>query len=71
MEPRDAADPACDADRHHGRVYRLDRLGPIVAEVGVPSPAWVDAHRDWRTWPRRTFIEVQLWSDEPVAAFLD
>jgi hypothetical protein len=47
-----------------------DELDAVLADIGVPSPAWTNEHRDWRTWPRRAFVEVQLWSDEPVRAFL-
>jgi hypothetical protein len=54
-----------EVTRHAGRVYRLDELPALVDAVGLPSPS-TDPTRNWRTWPAATFVEVQLWSDEPI-----
>jgi hypothetical protein len=70
MEAVAADDRSADDHHHRGRVFLLDELDAVLADIGVPSPAWADEHRDWRTWPRRAFVEVQLWSDEPVRAYL-
>ncbi len=52
---------------YHGQVFTLDQLPDLVARHGIPDPPWRPEHRDWRTWPEETFIEIQVWADGPLA----
>ncbi len=58
-------------DRHQAQVYRFDELAEVVSRHGLPRdepPA--DGYEGYERRPVNQFIEVQLWCDEPVAAFL-
>jgi hypothetical protein len=54
---------------YHGTVFHLSRLGEIVARYGLPEDA-AGGYEGYERQPFEKFIEVQLWSDEPVAAYL-
>lgn len=54
---------------YHGRVFRLDELAELIDTYGLPAS---ELDEDYTAYERRTsekYIEVQLWSDEPVRAF--
>jgi hypothetical protein len=56
---------------HHGKVFRLSDIETLFAAYGMPA---VDEGLDYRTYLERgpdRFVEVQLWSDEPVRQYLD
>jgi hypothetical protein len=55
---------------YHGQVFLLADLPELVERYGIPSPAWRSEYREWTTWPEATYIEVQLWSDQPVRPYL-
>jgi hypothetical protein len=56
---------------YHGRVFLLSDLRGLVAQFEVPDPSsWDGQHETWTTWPADAYIEVQLWSDEPIRAYL-
>ena len=56
---------------YHGRLFLLDELPALVEQFGIPSPAWNDEHeKSWTSWPQEAYVEVQLWSDEPVLSYL-
>lgn len=58
-------DPAIQP--HYRRVYLLHELDALLANNPLPAPAWQPEHAsDWTTWPTATFIEVQVWSDDPT-----
>ena len=53
------------------QVYRIDELTEVITRHGLPRddpPA--DGYEGYERRPVTQFIEVQLWSDDPVAAFL-
>ena len=52
------------------RIYSLDDLPTLIDRHGLPAPTWHNTHHDWRTWPREAFIEVQLWTDDPIGEHL-
>ena len=55
---------------YHGRVFQLHELGEAIATYGFPSD---DADEDYDGYQHRPFekyIEVQLWSDEPIRSYL-
>lgn len=51
---------------HHGRVFLLNEIDNLVAEFGMPAPEWREDHDSWQKWPASAYIEIQLWSDEPI-----
>lgn len=52
---------------YHGRVYRLAELHDVVAEHGLPSDTVPGSYAGHQLEPFEHFIEIQLWSDEPLA----
>jgi hypothetical protein len=55
----------------HGRVFLLGELPGLVEQTGLPDPScWDGRYQAWTTWPANPYIEVQLWSDEPIRAYL-
>jgi hypothetical protein len=55
---------------YHGRVFRLDELAGLIEQFGTPAPSRDGGYQTWTTWPAEPYIEVQLWSDEPISAYL-
>jgi hypothetical protein len=58
-----------EARPNHGRVILLDELPWLIDTYGLPSST---ANADYAGYERRTdehYVEVQLWSDEPVREF--
>jgi hypothetical protein len=56
---------------HQARLYLLEELDEVVGEYGLPDddrPA--DGYQGYENRPVTQFIEIQVWCDEPVAAFL-
>jgi hypothetical protein len=55
----------------HGCVFLLGEVPGLVEEIGMPDPSsWGGRYQTWTTWPADAYIEVQLWSDEPIRAYL-
>ncbi len=54
---------------YHGEVFRLSELDSVVAEYGLPIDPG-DAYEGYANRPFELYVEVQLWSDEPVAGWL-
>jgi hypothetical protein len=55
----------------HGRVFLLGELPSLVEQIGMPDPSsWCRRYQTWTTWPADAYIEVQLWSDEPIRDYL-
>jgi hypothetical protein len=55
---------------YHGRVFLLGELPALVEQFGIPDPGWDGDYQAWANWPAEAYIEVQLWSDEPIADYL-
>jgi hypothetical protein len=55
---------------YHGRVFLLDELSGLVERFGIPDPNWDGQYQAWTTWPAEAYIEVQLWTDEPIRTYL-
>jgi hypothetical protein len=63
---------------YHGRVYRLEELPALVATFGLPADgapegAGPHGHETYGDYQHRDFekyIEIQLWSDVPLAPLL-
>lgn len=67
---------------YHDRVYRLEDLPALVSAYGLPdndasadNDAWAgngspdDSYDGYQFRPFEKYIEVQLWSDRPLAAY--
>lgn len=52
-----------------GQVFLLSELERVVAEYGLPDSARPSDYTGHQRAPVDHFIEVQLWTDEPVAAW--
>jgi hypothetical protein len=52
---------------YHGRVFRLEDLAGLVSTYGLPSDE--ETYDDYHLRPFEKYIEVQLWSDRPLAAY--
>jgi hypothetical protein len=55
---------------YHGKVFLLGELPRLIERYGIPSPSSSPEREAWTSWPREAYIEVQLWSDDPVRPFL-
>jgi hypothetical protein len=55
-----------DPQPYHGRVYLLQDLEGIVNSYGLPASRIEDDYRGYEHRTMEHYIEVQLWSDEPV-----
>lgn len=70
MEAGTSSGPGQEPRPYHGRVFLLDELSGLVERFGLPDPSWDGQYQSWTTWRAEAYIEVQLWSDEPVSAYL-
>ena len=62
--------PPPRAHRYAGTVVRIDEVAEMVASLGFPA---ADADVDYAGYEERSvekFIEVQLWSDDPIHHYL-
>jgi hypothetical protein len=55
---------------HHERLYRLDKLSDLVGDYGLPHDQPGDQYTGYEQRPFEMYIEVQLWSDEPMRGYL-
>jgi hypothetical protein len=52
------------------RVFLLDEIDDVMAEFGLPAASWDQRHEDWREWREAAYVEIQVWSDGPLRAYL-
>jgi len=50
-------------------VLLLGVLLTLVEQFGTPDPAWDLDYQAWATWPAAAYIEIQLWTDEPIGDY--
>jgi hypothetical protein len=62
--------PGHQARPCHGRVFLLGELPGLVERFGIPAPRRDGHYQSWTTWPAEAYIEVQLWSDDPIRGFI-
>ena len=55
---------------YHGRVFRMHELPGIVQRYGLPDDTADEDYSGYHQRPFEKFIEVQIWSDEPVRHLL-
>lgn len=51
---------------YHGQVFRLDQIDSVIREFGFPSGSSPSGYREYHKEDLETYIEAQLWSDEPI-----
>jgi len=54
----------------YGQVFRLDELDRVLAAFGRPDSGQPADYTGHQRAAFDHFIEVQLWSDEPIADWL-
>jgi hypothetical protein len=54
---------------YYGRLYRLDDIVDLAARYGIPKPDPGSYEGLAAADTSDTFIEIQLWSDEPVRSY--
>ena len=62
-----------EPEAHAGRLYRIEEVEDLVARYGLPDdtpPKGRDGYTGHQHQRVDAYIEVQLWSDEPVRAHL-
>ncbi|MDX6600471.1 MAG: hypothetical protein QOE87_4358 [Gaiellales bacterium] len=55
---------------YHGRVFSLADIPSLIARHGLPYDVPDADYDGYQQRPFEKYVEVQLWSDEPVAEFL-
>ena len=55
---------------YHERVFMLDDLEQVIASWGLPGYDPAEGYDGYHLRTFEKYIEVQLWSDDPVRAFL-
>jgi hypothetical protein len=56
---------------YHGRVFLLSQIRDVVALYGLPADETDAVYEGYQHRSFEKYIEVQLWSDEPIRAFLE
>jgi hypothetical protein len=70
LQPGTSSGPGQQPRPYHGRAFLLGELPGLVERFGVPDPSWNGQYQAWTTWPAEAYVEVQLWSDEPIKPYL-
>lgn len=55
---------------YHEKVFFLDELSDVVAKYGLPNGNAEDDYTDYHTRKFEKYVEIQLWTDDPVLDFL-
>ena len=61
----------CEPRPYHGKVFRIEELEDIVAAYGFPKDDESREYGNYANEEFEKFIEVQIWSDEPVKEYLE
>ncbi|MHC1548791.1 hypothetical protein [Phyllobacterium sp. K27] len=56
---------------YHNRVFKLADLPGLIAEHGLPADLIDPDYQGYANRPFEKYIEIQIWSDDPVRQFLD
>ncbi len=54
---------------YHERVFRLSELSEVIDRYGLPSEAGA-GYQGYALRPFELYVEIQLWTDEPIRRFL-
>ena len=55
---------------YHDRVFRVEQLPDLVATHGLPLGEIDDAYEGYHRREFEKYIEIQVWSDDPIRSFL-
>ena len=55
---------------YHEQVFRLPQLKDVVTKYGLPADETEGLYDGYAYRPFEKYIEVQVWSDEPIGPFL-
>ncbi|WP_035900841.1 hypothetical protein [Labrenzia sp. DG1229] len=55
---------------YHEKVFFLHELTDVVSQFGLPDGGAVEDYADYHKRKFEKYIEVQIWTDDPVAEFL-
>ncbi len=55
---------------YHGTVFRLEQLDDVVRTYGLPDDSPDATYAGYQNRPFEKYIEVQLWSDQPIQHLL-
>jgi hypothetical protein len=56
--------------RYHGKVFRLEHLDDLVREYGLPKDEADITYDGYQHRPFEKYVEVQVWTDEPVRKYM-
>lgn len=62
--------PPDPLEPYHERVFFMDELADVVAEHGLPDGDVDETYEGYHKRKFEKYIEVQVWTDDPVAKFL-
>lgn len=54
---------------YHGQVFRIEGIAPLIDRFGMPART-SDPYADYQRRPLEEYVEIQLWSDEPIRHLL-
>jgi hypothetical protein len=57
--------------QYHKKVFRIEQLAQVVKEYGIPVDDVEEGHQNYHLKPFEKYIEVQLWSNKPIAHILE
>jgi hypothetical protein len=60
-----------EARPHHQRVFRMDQLLAVIERYGLPADEAEPTYDGYQDRPFEKYLEVQLWSDQPIRELLD
>ncbi len=55
---------------YHGRAFQLSELPRLIEEWGLPRDDSSRDDQNYHNGPFEKYVEIQLWSDEPVREYL-
>jgi len=58
-----------EARPYHGKVFLLHELQDVIDEFGMPEDIPLLDYSEYHKENLETYIEVQVWSDEPVISY--
>jgi hypothetical protein len=56
---------------YHNRVYRISELDEVVTTYGLPDASPDEGYENYHHKKFEKYIEVQLWTDDPIRQFLE
>lgn len=59
-----------DPRPYHEKVFRMSELPTVVQEFGLPDDSPADDYSDYHLKDGEKYIEIQLWSDDPIQRYL-